>query len=116
MSRYYEAKIEIEEFDESRKKQIQQACMEEWGFEKDDFFCFERHADGVRCMEAVAQHSLCGGETEEEFSERMAEAIWKANGGYCRTTVNAMYLEEVPYEAYVMDEDNYEEIMKRAKS
>jgi len=116
MSRYYEAKIEIEGFDESKSGQIQDACREAWGFAKDDWFCFERAADSVRCMEAVTRGNLCGGETEEEFSERLAKVVWQANGGCCRVTVNTLYLDEVPYEAYVMDEDNYEEIMNRAES
>ena len=111
MSRYYEASVEIEEFNKSQREQIQEACSEEWGFGKDAFQDFER-GDGTRGMEAVAQDRLCGGETEEEFAARMAAAIWKANSGYCRVVVNTLYLEELPYVAYPMEEEEYKEIME----
>ena len=112
MSRYYEMKIEIEEFDESKKDAIQQACFEEWSFEAGEWFCFERHTDEVRCMEASAQGNLCGGEEEGEFAERISKVIWKANGAFCPVTVKAIYLDELPYESYTMDEEDYAKAME----
>lgn len=111
MSRYYEASVEIEEPEKSRQQQIKEACCEEWAFDKEAFQDFER-GNGAKGIEAVAQDRLCGGETEEEFVARMAEAIWKANGGYCRVVVNTLYLEELPYVAYPMGEEEYKEIME----
>lgn len=115
MSRYYEASIEIEKLDTSHQEQIIQACCEEWAFDKESFRGFER-GDGAIGIEAVAQDRLCGGETEDEFVARMATAIWTANQGYCRVVVNALYLEELPYEAYPMEEAEYEELMNEAES
>ncbi len=112
MSRYYEMKIEIEGFDESKKDAIQQACLEEWSFEKDDWFCFERQSDDMRCMEAVTQGHLCGGEDEDEFSDRISKVIWKANGAFCPITVNALNMEATPYEAYTKDEEDYAKAME----
>lgn len=112
MSRYYEMKLEIAGFDESRKEAIQQACFEEWSFEQSDWFCFERHTDGMRCMEATAQGNLCGGEDEGEFASRISKVIWKANGAFCPVTVNAVYMEDLPYESYTMDEDDYAKAME----
>lgn len=115
MSRYYEASVEIEEPDKLRKDQIVESCCEEWAFDKESFRDFER-GNGAKGIEAVAQDRLCGGETEDEFAARMATAIWTANGGYCRVVVNTLYLEELPYEAYPMEETEYEEIMNGAES
>ena len=107
MSRYYEMKIEIEGFDESKKDAIQQACLEEWNFESDDWFC-----NDVHCMEATTQGWLCGGEDEDEFSDRISKAIWKANGVFCPITVNALNMEATPYEAYTKDEEDYAKTME----
>lgn len=111
MSRYYEASVEIEEPDNSKLEKIKKACCEEWEFDIEAFQDFER-GNGAKGIEAVAQSRLCGGETEDEFAARMAEAIWIANGGYCRVVVNTLYLEELPYTAYPMEEEEYKEIME----
>lgn len=112
MSRFYEMRVTVEGFDEPRKEAIQQACLEEWSFEADDWFCFERHTDDVRCMEASAQGNLCGGEGEDEFARRISKVIWKANGAFCPVTVKAVYMEELPYETYTMDEEDYAKAME----
>ncbi len=115
MSRYYEASVEIEGFDTSKLEQIKNVCCEEWGFDIAAFQDFER-GSGAKGIESVAQDRLCGGETEEEFAARMASAIWNANLGFCRVVVNTLCLEELPYVAYPMEEDEYEEIMNGAES
>ena len=58
------------------------------------------------------RHSFAGGETEEEFTERLAVAIWRANGGYCEVIVNATFLENLPYEIHTLDEDDYERLIQ----
>jgi len=63
-------------------------------------------------MQASAEHSLAGGESEEEFTERLAVAIWRANGGFCEVVVSATFLENLPYEIHMLDEDDYERLMK----
>ena len=57
---------------------------------------------------ATAEGNLCGGENEHEFADRLARAIWKANGGYCYVAVRATNLENMPYETYSYDEDDYQ--------
>ncbi|GAG77948.1 unnamed protein product, partial [marine sediment metagenome] len=52
-----------------------------------------------------------GGETEEEFSVRIAKAIWKANNGPCAIDVIATYLETAPTETYTFSVDDYARIM-----
>ena len=56
--------------------------------------------------------SLCGGETEEEFTGRIAEAIWDALGYYVSVTVTATYLEDLPHETLSMEEEEYAGYLK----
>ena len=84
------------------------ACCKEWGFvagDFDDAFPSDRDA---RKLTACAEGALCGGETEEGFADRIAQAVWEANGGYCQVTVRATYLEPPPCEEHVRDERHFE--------
>ena len=63
-------------------------------------------------MHASAQGNLCGGESEEEFTERLSLAVWRANGGYCSVTVDATYLENLPYETHTLDEADYARLIQ----
>ena len=65
-------------------------------------------------LTASEEASLCGGESEEQFTERLSLAVWKANGEFCEVTINATYLENLPYEIHSLDEDDYERLMKRS--
>ena len=110
VSRFYEMSIAIKDYKPSRLKQIQRACSREWDFAQDDFIRektdpLKRRFDKVI---ATAQGSLCGGEEEHEFANRLVSAIWKANGGvYCYVEVQATCLEELPHETFTYDEDDF---------
>ena len=67
------------------------------------FRVFKRLFDPIRL--------LCGGETDQQFAERLTRAIWIANGGSCEIEVNATYLEDLPHEDFSFDESDYEQIM-----
>jgi len=62
-----------------------------------------------------AENNLCGGESEEDFAIRVTEAVWKVNGGFCKVTINATYLEQLPYETYEADEDDYKRFLENQK-
>jgi hypothetical protein len=113
MSRSYEMRIQITDFDESKLPKIEKACLAEWPFESEDF-SIEVDAKTVRTLTGNGIGSLCGGEDEDEFSDRLAKAIWTANGRYCEVEVQALYLEELPYEHYVREEDDYQRLMGKA--
>lgn len=100
MSRYYSMTIAIIGANSEQIKAVKQAAKAVWPF--DDWFL-----DIDNRLTASADASLCGGETEEEFAERLAKAIWAANGDYCQVEVNATYLETLPYESYCFDEEDY---------
>jgi hypothetical protein len=100
MSRYYEMRIEVEGYDPQRLEVIKEAMKQEWDFDEAD--------EWAGTITAYGKDSLCGGESEEEFSHRIAAAIWTANGGKCEVEVRATYLEELPYSEYYPSYDKYQ--------
>ena len=105
MSRYYDMGVEILGHDPDKEDQIKKAAENEWPFEQLVVF-------GRGDMQASAPDWLCGGETEEQFTERLSVAIWRANGGFCEVVVNATYLEELPYETHTLDQDDYDRLIQ----
>ena len=103
MSRYYNMSVTISGTDSARTEEIKAAARAEWAFE--DWY---PHEDA---LSASNDGYLAGGETEEEFTERLSKAIWLANGGFCTVEVTAIYLEELPYEWYCLDEEDYHRIV-----
>ena len=81
MSRAYDMSVEIIGFRPDRTDAIEAAANQEWNFA--DWFISEE------TLFASAEGSLCGGESEEDFAERLSLAVWRANGEYCDVTVNA---------------------------
>ena len=105
MSRYYEMTVEISGHDPEKVAPIQTAAEKEWPF--GDWYFSD---NGM--MQASAQHSLAGGESEEQFTERLSVAIWQANGGFCEVIVNATFMENLPYEIHTLDEFDYTRLMQ----
>jgi hypothetical protein len=106
--------VEISEHDPAKAPQIQAAATEQWPFSD---WWFSGDEDQVSAaMHASAQHNLCGGESEEQFTERLSLAIWRANGRYCCVVVDATYLESLPYETHSLDEDDYARLLKRKEA
>lgn len=105
MSRYYEMGVEISGHDPEKADQIKQAAENEWPF---DNWWSADEGD----LRASAQDSLCGGESEEQFTERLSVAIWRANGDFCEVVVNATYLEDLPHETHSLDQDDYDRLIQ----
>ena len=100
MSRFYGMNVTISNYNPALAEKIKAAAQEVWPFA--DWWDGE---DGS--LNASAEDYLCGGETEEQFTERLSVAIWRANGAYCDVTVDATYLESLPYETHCLDETDY---------
>lgn len=107
MSRFYNMGLEITGYDPARKEAIIDAAHEEWSFEA----CWDGGDENAIC--SYGEDYLCGGESEEEFTERLSLAIWKANGAYCEVTVDATCLENLPFETHCLDEDDYQRLMNK---
>lgn len=110
MSRFYEMQVEITGFNPDTKEKIIEACCREWPFEPEDL-AYDPGNNGK--MWALAQDNLCGGESEDEFVERLRHAVWAANGAYCQVEIQATYLEDQPREIYSSDENDYKEWLKK---
>jgi len=109
MSRFYDMSVEISGYDPAKAEEIQAVAEAEWPF--DDWWLAGAGEPG-ETMHASAQSSLCGGESQEEFAERLSLAVWRANGSYCSVTVDATYLENLPYETHTLDEDDYARLIQ----
>ncbi len=107
MSRYYEMQIEIEDFDPSRADQIEEAAEKEWSFEN-GWFGHKDNKGVLLTLSNSGRANLTGGESEEEFVRRLTEAVWKANRGFCRVGVYAIYLEDPPCEHHELGEEEYQ--------
>jgi hypothetical protein len=97
--------VEISGYDPAKVSEIQAAAEKEWPFS--DWWSSD-NGD----MQSSAQHSLSGGESEEEFTERLGVAIWRANGKFCDVSVDATFLEELPYEIHTLDESDYARLIQ----
>lgn len=95
MSRAYEMTVAITEFRPIKLGAIKQAAEEIWPF--------EWHDESPEALEGAGQSELCGGESEGEFAQRLAVAIWHANGKFCNVEVIATYLENLPCQTYAFD-------------
>ena len=103
MSRYYNMSVAITGAVANRVDAVKQAAKAEWEF--DDWQEF----DGV--LTASINGRLCGGETEDQFAERLAKSVWAANCGPCRIDVIATYLEDLPCEEFSFGKHDYDRLV-----
>ena len=83
------------------------ACTKQWWFRSDDF----REKSGTHAKQSSeligrTQGRLYGGETEDDFVDRLAAAIWKANRAYCEVSVLSIPL-ELPYHEHLRWKPDY---------
>jgi hypothetical protein len=104
MSRSYDMTVEVSGHNPNKEPQIKTAAEAEWPFAD---WC----DNGEGKIQASAQDYLAGGESEEQFTERVSVAVWRANGSFCEVVVNATYMEELPYEIHTLNEDDYARLM-----
>ena len=112
MSRSYSMSVTITNPIEDRINAIQEAAEEVFPFDCWESLLADDPKDGLR-LDGHGDGALYAGMTEEEFAEQLTRAIWKANGGYCHVEVQETCLEELPYETYYFDEEQYEKLTKK---
>ena len=110
MSRAYAMSVEITGHKIKLSDAIFDACRKEWNFDSDNG-CVGPQKE----LALSGESSLCGGESEDEFAQRLAAAIWIANGGFCQISVRATCLEYIPSEFYEPTRDDYRERVKGNK-
>lgn len=104
MSRAYAMSVVVEEISTDEVQTIDELLEMECGTENKGYV-FEG------TYQSDFDINLCGGEGEDEFVDRISASIWKAIGKYRPITVTATYLEDLPYEEYPMDEDDYKRLI-----
>lgn len=107
MSRRYGMTITLEGIECRKVRSVKRAANRQWPLEEWDY------RSGT--LSSYAESDLAGGETEEEFTDRIAAAVWGANRAYCAVHVDATYLEELPYESHMRDENDYKAWLKKIK-
>jgi hypothetical protein len=80
---------------------IEEAVKSEWDI--DSSYAYK--VSNIR--EYYGNGTLAGGETEEDFTSRVARAVWKAHGAYVGITVSATDIENAPCEEYIRTTDDY---------
>jgi hypothetical protein len=110
MSRYYSIGISVRDANPARALEIKEAAEDEWPFDVDDWQP-SGDPDDLTAFEASATGELYAPTTEQEVAHRLIRAIWAANGGYCKVEVSATRLEDMPYETYRLDRDDFERMI-----
>ena len=82
MSECFGVKIEAEGLNEGRLERVRDALCKEWDIEEDEIH-FQPRPKRTASMVAVTAGGPGSMETEIEFTDRIAKAVWKANGRYC---------------------------------
>lgn len=108
MSRHYEMAISVKSCGSTidfKSVKISEAIKAHWNITYRDI---DQENQSVY---ACGEDYLCGGESEEEFVDRISKTIWEANGSYCSIDVTATYLEDAPYEEHNRNIDDYERLI-----
>lgn len=87
MSECFGVKIEAEGLNEARLERIRDALCKEWDIEEDEIHFMPRPKHTAD-MVAVTAGGPCAMEREVEFTDRITQAIWKANGRYCLVRIS----------------------------
>ena len=110
MSRCYRIQLTVNRFKPARKTAIQRACSGTWDFTPD---CFEWNETELT---AESEGYLTGGMLENEFAGILAQAIWKANRGFCDVTVGTTYLDAPPAETFHLGQSQYRAWAKEGRA
>ena len=103
MSRNFSMFVTISGINPDRTEAVQQAAEGEWPFDGNWY-----ESDGF--LTSGGDGQLCGGESDDEFSQRLVKAIWVANGGFCQVDVQSTYLDDLPCETFGFDQSDYDRL------
>lgn len=117
MSRLYGIDIAISKFNKEKIDEIEEAAGEEWSGLNDDWSNPNtlKTPDPEPSLSSYSEGYFCSGEDEEEFINRITKAVWKANGGFCIISISATCLEDLPFNSYELDKDDYDQFVEDEK-
>ena len=104
MSRSFNMFVRITGVEPERAEAVQEAADDEWSFGNDWY-----EMNGV--LTSCGDDQLFGGESDDVFADRLAKAIWDANGSFCRVVVRSTYLDDLPCEAFSLEQSDYDRLM-----
>lgn len=103
MSRSYNMNVTVGELVGDEAQTIDEVLEMECGAEEAGFV-FDKQYNCNFDM------NLCGGETEDQFADRISASIWKALKHFYPICVTATCLENLPVEEYPMDEEDFKRL------
>jgi hypothetical protein len=117
MSSLYSMLFHVERFNPDKVTDITAAIDGEWGSDENESYLEEAIIDSrwPARLCVTGDGSLCGGESEEEFADRAAAAVWAANGEYCDIHVYATPLENLPYEIHSREREDFDRWQEQQK-
>jgi hypothetical protein len=98
MSRSYEIKVMVRGYRPQELGEICAALQSQWDFDPSDFPLSEEPPPAE--LDACGVDNLCGGMSADEMADRLAHAVWAANGAYCQVEVWSTFLDMVPPEEW----------------
>ena len=112
MSRAYRMEITVGDEDEegglltsAEVQSLSDTIQEHWDVEEESPV-----SDGVQVY--YGENALYGGETEEEFTDRVSLAVWESLGRYILVQVEATCLEYIPSVPHSRDEEDYKRLSR----
>jgi hypothetical protein len=108
VSRSFEFKLSVRGYRAERLRGICGALQTQWDFDPSDFPLEEEPPPKDLSVSGVDE--LCGGTTAEEMADRLAHAVWSANGAYCEVEVWSTFLDVVPpSDVHTWNDGDYQE-------
>ena len=106
MSRYYEMGVEILGHDPEKEDQIKKAAENEWPFGN-------WWSSGEGNMQASAQDWLCWRRNRRAVHRAFVRGDLAGQRRLsAKSSVNATYLEELPYETHTLDQEDYDRLIQ----
>ena len=112
MSRLYGMTLSVKNHDHKKRNAILKEACTEWNFDTDVICVFKKDTPKENIFMEEAVNNLCGGESEDEFAERISKSVMRANKGPCNVTVHTVCYENIPRETFDHNEELWEEMQE----
>ena len=116
MSQTYQMDVFLKNVDARKVGDVAKLAGAEWPFGEWNHDHRAGQDDGLIDLDARGVGSLAGGEEPDEFADRLALAVWAANGGYCAVEVYSTYMEDLPQDQHKRGRREFRRLSRQAKS
>ncbi len=115
MSQTYQMDVFLKNVDVRRVGDVAKMAGEEWPFGEWNYDHPDGQDDGLIDLDSSGIGQLAGGEEPDEFADRLALAVWAANGGFCDVEVYSTYIEDLPQDAHRRGRREFRRLTKQAQ-